>query len=417
MNTQDRGKKRQTLVPQYLRQFSCIGPDCEDSCCVGWTVSIDETTFKKYKRVRDPELGTVFEKQIKRVRASRSADNFGKIKMNRDGSCPFLSEEKWCTIQLRLGEEFLSNTCAIYPRISHQVNGVLETSATLSCPEAARLALLPREPMEFDLLEEGAIQRYVISRILNTADPSNAAKPAKYFWELRVFTIQVLQNRTYSLEDRLLWLGLFYRKADELARRGQVDGTPALIGSYLHWMEQGDLHEHLNAIPAQSPIQMKLLKELVDIRFSHGIPNQRYLQCLAECLIGLRYTAEEPVENIAARYEEAYARFYAPFVEQHGYMLENYLVNYVFKNLFPCGGRQSVFDDYVLMILHYALIKMHLIGMAAFHQGLTPDQTIRLIQSFSRTVEHNETYLHRIEGLLKDNGYATLPYMAILIRN
>ncbi|WP_322785835.1 flagellin lysine-N-methylase [Kyrpidia tusciae] len=405
------------LVPQYLRTFSCIGPNCEDTCCKGWTVSIDETTFIKYKRVRDPVLTRLFEKHIQRVRSNRSPDNFGKIKMDREGLCPFLSEDKWCKVQLQLGEDFLSDTCATYPRAIHKVNGVLERSATLSCPEVARLALLRPEPMEFDLLEEPEDTRQAARLVLNAADPSNAAKPAKYFWELRVFTIQVLQNRTYALADRLLWLGLFYRKADELARTGQADGIPALIGSYLHWMEQGDLHEHLNAIPAQSPIQMKLLKELVDIRFSLGISSQRYLQCLAECLHGLQYTAEEPVENIAARYEKAYAHFYAPFMEEHGYILENYLVNFVFKNLFPCSGRPSLFDDYVLMVLHYALIKMHLIGMAAFHQGLTPDLTVRLIQSFSRTVEHNQIYLRRIEGLLKDNGYATLPYMAILIRN
>ena len=123
------------------------------------------------------------------------------------------------------------------------------------------------------------------------------------------------------------------------------------------------------------------------------------------------------MENIAARYKEAYVSFYKPFMEEHGYIFENYLVNHVFKNLFPCGGRKSVFDEYVSMVLHYALIKMHLIGMAAFHQVLTPDLAVRLIQTFSRTVEHNRTYLNRIEDLLKNNGFATLPYMAILIRN
>src|ERR1035438_6632799 len=32
-----------TLVrPEYAEKFHCIGPACEDSCCVGWRVEIDE---------------------------------------------------------------------------------------------------------------------------------------------------------------------------------------------------------------------------------------------------------------------------------------------------------------------------------------------------------------------------------------
>ena len=283
---------RPTLVPQYMRKFSCVGPHCEDICCKGWTVSIDEETYKKYKRVRDPDLTPLFEKYIKRVRSNRNPDNFGKIKLNRDGFCPFLSDDKWCNVQLRLGEDYLSTTCAVYPRIIHEINGIVERSATLSCPEAARLALLQREPMEFDFLEEPEDSRKAVQHVLNKDDPSNAGKPAKYFLELRAFTIRVLQNRAFSLEDRLLWLGLFCRKADELARSGQVNDIPRWIDSYQLWIEQGELQKHLAGLPAQTPIQMKLLKELVDIRVSQGIANQRYLQCLAECLHGLKYTVE-----------------------------------------------------------------------------------------------------------------------------
>ncbi|MFP3632204.1 flagellin lysine-N-methylase, partial [Burkholderia sp. SIMBA_045] len=74
--------------------------------------------------------------------------------MKSDLSCPFLNEEKLCSIQLKLGEDFLSHTCKTYPRVTQTVDDVVELSATLSCPEAARLALLNPNKMQFNRNEE-----------------------------------------------------------------------------------------------------------------------------------------------------------------------------------------------------------------------------------------------------------------------
>ncbi|MGI6550523.1 MAG: flagellin lysine-N-methylase [Syntrophomonadales bacterium] len=131
----------------------------------------------------------------------------------------------------------------------------------------------------------------------------------------------------------------------------------------------------------------------------------------------MQYTREAAVEEIAVRYQESEEKYFRPFMADHEYILENYLVNHVFRNLFPFSGEKSLFDNYVMMIVHYALIKMHLIGMAAFHQGLTDELVIKLIQSFAKTVEHNQQYLQYAFRLLKDNGYTTMAYMAILIKN
>jgi lysine-N-methylase len=55
--------------------------------------------------------------------------------------------------------------------------------------------------------------------------------------------------------------------------------------------------------------------------------------------------------------------------------------------------------------------------MAAFHRGLTEEVVIKLIYSFARVVEHSPQYLQHVLRLLKDNGYDTMAYMAILIKN
>ena len=409
-------KTRPLLVPQYMHDFSCIGSACEDSCCAGWRVNIDENTYKKYKKSKDKELKPLFTKNIIRNRSNPSSDNFAKIKMMGEGRCSFLTEENLCKVQLNLGEEFLSNTCTTYPRSINRINGVVEKSLTMSCPEAARLALLNPNGIEFDETEELGNTHGFVAKELDTSNPNLMNKPVKYFWELRIFTIQVLQDRTYSLNERLIFLGLFFRKVQEAVDHGKLYSIQDSIAHYAKMMESGGTKSILSNDPAHLAIQMELCKELLDYRVAHGIGSERYKKCLSETLQGIEYTNESNVEEVTEKYKEAFEEYYKPFMSEHEYILENYLVNYVFKNLFPFGNK-TMFEDYVMLILHYSMIKLHLIGMAGFHKGLTTELVIKLIQSFSKSVEHNNVYLKRAFNLLRDNGYTTMAYMTILIKN
>ena len=113
---------------------------------------------------------------------------------------------------------------------------------------------------------------------------------------------------------------------------------------------------------------MELMKEVADQRIFTGVNSQRFLQCFAEFLNGIAYTAESQKEENGQRYTAAATDYYQPFMAEHAYIMENYLVNYAFKNLFPLSGGKHIFDNYVMLIVHYAMIKLLLIGMAGFHK-------------------------------------------------
>ena len=44
---------RTILVPEYYKQFQCIGGACEDTCCAGWNITVDKPTYQKYKKVKE----------------------------------------------------------------------------------------------------------------------------------------------------------------------------------------------------------------------------------------------------------------------------------------------------------------------------------------------------------------------------
>ena len=49
-------KKRIVLQPEYMKAFSCIGPACEDSCCIGLRVDLDKETYQKYKKINKAQF-------------------------------------------------------------------------------------------------------------------------------------------------------------------------------------------------------------------------------------------------------------------------------------------------------------------------------------------------------------------------
>lgn len=410
-------KTRALLVPAYMERFSCIGTECEDTCCAGWNVTIDRATYKKYNKVRS-DLKPSLDKYVKRNRSSKSDMDYARIEMVTGFACPMLNEKKLCSVQLKLGEDYLSNVCSTYPRITNIVNGIFEKSATMSCPEAARLALLNPKGMEFNEIEESVEVRNSFNKRLSTASDQPNGSVTQFFWELRIFSIQVLQNRSYSLAERLIILGLFYQKVQTYISLEQFAEIPDLIASYMNLLQGNGVSDIINGIPSLSIIQMELLKNLADTRVIQGIRSQRYFECYSEFLQGIQYTKEVTVEEISSRYQTAYDNFYLPFMNNNEYVLENYLVNYVYTRLFPLGNGNDVFEDYMMMIIHYAMIKMHLIGMAGYHKDqFSLEHVIKLIQSFAKTIEHNNSYLREIRQLLDKNGFNTMAYMAILIKN
>ena len=411
-------KKRASLAPQYMKNFQCIGTACEDSCCVGWRVDIDHETWSKYRKTRHEELAPLLAKKITRNRsATKSEANYAKVKLEQGGACPFLSAEMLCRIQLGFGEGNLSNVCATYPRVTNLINGVLERSATMSCPIAAKIALLQPEPMEFDEDEEPAGIRNMIKNTINTHELKFSNKAEKHLWGLRIFSVATLQDRRYHVWERLVMLGIFYDRVQDAIQKEQANQIPDLIAVHKNLLDDGSSKTIIQGIPVQNTFQMELLKKIADKRYFSGVSNQRYLECFGEFLIGIQYTADSTVEEIGQRYHEAWQKYYEPYMREHEYILENYLVNYVFKNLFPFTAEKSVFDSYMMLIIHYALIKMLLIGVAGYYKGLNDEIVIKLIQSFVKTVEHNQKYLYEIADLMKQNKFNTMAYMAVLIKN
>ncbi|MGD8190279.1 flagellin lysine-N-methylase [Brevibacillus ginsengisoli] len=407
---------RSVLLPTYMRQFSCIGTECEDNCCnANWTIAIDKKTYNKYRNIKDKKIAEKILSGIKRNKVNSTENFYAQITKSSNNGCSLLNEENLCQIQLQLGAENLSDVCLVYPRHTNIVDGAYELSGEVSCPEVARLALLNKEGIEFENTEEPNNNRHIVIKNVGTNNPNDIKH---YLWPLRIFVIQVLQNRSYSLDERLILLGFFYRKINEKISEGKLNEIPSVISSYSEIILDGSLKDNLRSIPSNYEIQVKLLKEITD-KFVIGqdVVSSRYYDCFNDFLKGINLQKDSDFNSVINNYQDAYKNYYSPFIKEHEYILENYVVNYVFKDLFPVSFINDVFGDYIVLVINYSLIKLHLIGMAGYHKQLTTDSVIQLIQSLSRLLEHNPLLIKQLYDLIVKSGFSTLPHMAILLKN
>ncbi|MGU8486286.1 flagellin lysine-N-methylase [Clostridium perfringens] len=133
-------------VPNYFNEFKCIASECEDTCCAGWEIVIDDETYKRYENV-EGEFGEILRSKI----VKSDGEN---IFLLNNGNCSFLNEKKMCEIYINLGENHLCYTCQQFPRYTEEFLDLKEVGLSLSCPEAARIILRKAENTTFNLSEE-----------------------------------------------------------------------------------------------------------------------------------------------------------------------------------------------------------------------------------------------------------------------
>ena len=172
-------------VPEYFKDFKCISSECEDTCCAGWGIVIDDETYKKYQKVEGP-----FGERLRNEIVHDAGEN---IFVLRGNNCPFLDEKKLCDIYKNVGEDALCYTCKQYPRYTEEFGSLREVGISLSCPEAARIILRNSKKATFELDEN--------DEEVNSYNDINA----KLYLELiqcRKIILDIIQDREIDLNVR-----------------------------------------------------------------------------------------------------------------------------------------------------------------------------------------------------------------------
>ena len=410
------------ISPNYVQKFQCIGPACEDTCCQAWDIGVDKATYDRYQLIpAEHLLRPLVDSHVVLRPEPRTAPNHAHILLNDSLQCPFLSAEKWCGLQKDLGPEYLSHVCATYPRVSHQVQEHMEQSLHLSCPEAARLVLLDE-----NLLGDAPTSHESYAHLgecfeLHTA--SAVAHP--HFAEIRLFLVALLRDRQYPLWQRLFLIGMFSNRLHLFIANGETAQIPRLLRDFAQIAASGSLRPVMEGIPAQPALQLSVVLKLIDMRMGRVLNSMRFLDCTKHFLDGIGYRPGLAVESFSPAYIHAHDNFYQPLMRAHPQMLENYLLNAIFKSVFPFGTEAepparspSYSIEFLTLATHFALVKGLLIGMAGFHrEAFSVDHVLLLIQAYGRMIEHHQQFAMQVVRFLEERITGNSVGIAMLLRN
>lgn len=404
---------------RYFDEFSCTGPECPDSCCKNWQIFVSKKEYFAYKKTKcSPRLSALFETAFQRMRVDNDTA-YVKMKLKEDGSCPFLGEDRLCCIQKELGEQALSVTCDVFPRQVAMVGkDALVYSCTLTCCHVAEL--LMRHPeglaLEEKTMEKGDKPVHA-SKITLALDEKWQAFP--YIWDIYNTQIDILQNRRFTLAERMLILGYFSKKADEYSR-----SEPEKLPSLANAMRDNDLCEKIARSLAAPQDKIQSASKTVDLFFkimtsaqADGLAERNHYAhgLFRQVADSISLRSEKTGENryntfwSNERYEGLVEKFSQIF-EEKSYFFENVLVNHIFQKDFT---RKGIWNSYMAEAIYYNLMKL---CIPAFLPENYSDKDIALATTYTEKMLVNYCFME--DNLIPDmdeKNSNSLPHAAFLI--
>ncbi len=383
--------------PEYVGKFKCDGEKCNARCCKNWRIDIDAATYKKYSKL--PEAQEI----ISQIKFNEELDKY-IVTLDEKRFCPMLTEENLCRLQKDHGEELLSVTCSTYPRHTKNFGKFFERALTPTCPVAAELILFQKEPMKFDFVEvpmkihsnNGKIS------ITNFSVPEN---DVAVFFEIQVAMISILQERRFTIDQRLIALGFFLDKLQELlSAKADKETLMKSIGTYeSEDFLMNELPPLIQSVQTDSEkfilFMLKFLKYTLDCLKS--VEGRDFIKAFAEVLeIHPDEKSRVDVPKIISKYESL-AEARKDFFEKYSTVLENYFVNEFFMNVYPFRfAEENITKNFAVFMISYKIFELMM--FSATQNGLTSEKDLlRLVDWFTAKMDHNKNLFDRFFDLLK----------------
>lgn len=405
-----RTRNMSALMPRYTERFRCLGPDCEDTCCAGWPVHIDKKTYKAYRNETHPVLQPLLA-SMRRVDNPANDLGYAILPLNAsNGACP-AQQGGMCSVQATLGESYLSDTCQNYPRINRNVNGQHEQTLSLSCIEAARLALLAEDAFEFVETKVSVREGTVLhTRSADRISPT-------LMNDIRIFCINLMRTREMLLWQRLAVLGAFCDALEHYRNGGNsMTGMEVIVDDFMRVVEDGALIATLDLIQPNYEAQARIFATLWSVKgFSAASPFEQDLMTVIAAGLGGDSSGQVSAVDLQIAYMRGLSRL-DETLSATPWFLENYLLNEIFAQLFPVAGGNP-YDAYLQLVARFGLLRLLLAAQCNTDDMLPPLSALTATVTLQcRRFQHDREYTMHINRSLRESGWAELDKLYTLIR-
>lgn len=395
---------RTALMPLYYKDFHCIMGACQDNCCDdGWGIVFNKKDYLKVKRaVQGTELEGAAAQGMRRLREREHDGMYAEFCVSDKGRCAFHTEEGLCALQLKCGEDTLPYVCRTFPRLERQTLAAQEHILSPACEGV--LALLWDLPEGINFVEEPLDQKDWVDYEPHTLVTAR-------FADIRSFCIDILQERSLKLPQRLLLMGFLLQQL-----RDADWNTEGLVDN---WLAQGERLLHAPGIAAELdrlPRDRKIF-----------IANNYLVMVKAMMSSSAKLLAEELMAAVVAGSSEKSAQvsfnelYYEKLEEKLGeflghseYFFENLMVTVALYLVFPgLASQEKLWKDYVNLCNIYSFFRF--VAVCGCDKEVSRERLFHVLVGASRGILHGLNTTYALRDKLFQNDSATLAHMAILV--
>ncbi len=389
-------------------QFACIGGECPITCCQEWKISVDEETEKRWKAWEDKNPNArAFTNHI------TTKANQRIIHLNDNKQCPFLNQQKLCTLVIEHGDGMLSKTCASFPRLFNEFDDRMEYSLMSGCPVVIDQM---KAAVQISFKEENDLQLGANSDLAKSYNNDRKTDAAKNYTQhllsdLRTKIIVWVQDDRYSIEMSLMMI--FYSLL-ELQSQGNI--TAHNLERYFH-------KEIFEAI-AESSSEMKLSR--VDQFYERNelfldfIENYRKEKLYTRYLAMIAKKAEELSNHVKAGELKKQSDAFQNHIKAYDPLFRNYLVAELFNNsLHQESDLKSFIMMFQWLVLEYTSMRhaMYLCWLVSEEKQLPYEVVRDYMVVFSRMMGYEEKDIHEYLEVSYPNVIWDWGYLALLVGN
>ena len=380
------------LQPKYVADFQCDGSKCNAKCCGKWRIDIDMETYKKYQRIKNPAMR---KKILSSIQPSTIQTGF-QIKLNNKGVCPLLCEDNLCYIQRNMGEGALSQTCKVYPRMVQQIGNYQFRMLAMTCPVAAEYALLSPNAMELQQIscEEDTYAWKLMAKNCNMKNVPNDLAAV----HIMMGGLAILQNTSYTFEQRLVLLGLFLDRVEDCQQ--DVEAVSGLIEYYnsdVFQQEISNLWENWQYYP------------VAHHQFMNGIIT--VLRQEKELLI-----SSEHWQVMNDYYNNVYEERHHFVQERLGSVLERYWQHEWLYHAYPYSFSGGFLHNYFSYLIAYELCQLVIHSTYALDNAWAERNILDVLGEFSKSFDHKRDFSKALVKETEVFEREPLKLMQVLLR-
>lgn len=393
---------RTALMPLYYKDFQCIMGACQDNCCDdGWKIEFSKKDYLKVKRaVQSTELEQAAAQGMRRLREREHDGLYAEFCLTDQGRCAFHTEEGLCSLQLHCGEDALPSVCRTFPRLINDTLAAREYVLTPACEGV--LSLLWDLPEGIDFVEKPLDKKDWLDYEPNT-------KVTARFADIRSFCIDILQERSLKLSQRLLLMGFLLQQLRDTNwnAEGVVD----------NWLAQGERLLHNPEVAAQldrlpRDWQMFIANNYqVATKFLGGVSIQKLVEELSIAVVMNRSGThisfnEQHYRELEGKLEE--------LLDHSEHFFENLMVSVAFQLVFPnLISPEELWKDYANLCSIYSFFSFA--AICGCDKEISRERLFHVLVAASRGILHGKNTQNQLQNELFQNDSATLAHMAILV--